>query len=67
MDEIDLIILKRLLENSRLTYRELAEMTNMSVSVIHKRINKLVDDEIIETFIARPSAFIHLNLYFKIF
>ncbi len=55
MDEIDLILLKKLMEDSRLTYRELAEMTDMSVSAIHKRIKKLVDDEIINAFIARPS------------
>ena len=56
MDEIDLILLKKLMENSRLTYRELADMTSMSVSGIHKRIKNLVDDEIIEAYTARPSA-----------
>ena len=55
MDEIDLLILRKLLNNSRLTYRELAEMTNMSVSAIHKRIKNLLDDGIISAFIARPS------------
>ncbi len=50
MDEIDLSLLKKLGENSRLTYRELAEMTNMSVSDIHKSVNRLIDDEIIEAF-----------------
>lgn len=58
MDEIDLIILRKLVENSRLTYRELAEITNMSVSAIHNRIKNLVDDEIISTFIARPSPYL---------
>ncbi|GAG99561.1 unnamed protein product, partial [marine sediment metagenome] len=38
-----------------MTFRELAEMTDMSVSAIHKRIKKLVDEEIINAFIARPS------------
>ena len=56
MDEIDFIIIKKLLENSRLTYRELAEMIEMSVSAMHKRLKKLVDDEIIEAFVVRPSA-----------
>jgi len=56
MDEIDFTILKKLMENSRVTYRELAEIINMSVSSTHKRINKLIDDEVIETFTARPSA-----------
>ena len=55
MDEIDVTLLKKLLNNSRLTYRELAEMTNMSVSAIHKRIKSLVDEGIINAFIARPS------------
>jgi DNA-binding Lrp family transcriptional regulator len=55
MDEIDLSILKKLLENSRLTYRELAEMTNMSMSAIHKRIKNLIDEGNINAFIARPS------------
>jgi len=56
MDETDLIILKKLFGNSRLTYRELADITDMSVSAIHKRVKSLVDDEIIENFIARPSV-----------
>ncbi|MBY9016474.1 MAG: AsnC family transcriptional regulator [Candidatus Lokiarchaeota archaeon] len=32
MDETDLFIIKKLIGNSRLTYRELAEMVDMSVS-----------------------------------
>ena len=55
MDEIDLTILRKLLENSRITYRELAEITNMSVSAVYKRIKNLVDDGITNAFIARPS------------
>ena len=55
MDEIDLTILRKLLENSRMTYRELAEITNMSVSAVHKRVKNLVDDGITNAFIARPS------------
>jgi len=55
MDDIDLIVFRKLIENCRLTYRELAEITNMSVSAIHKRIYNLVADEVIEAFIARPS------------
>jgi len=55
MDEIDLVILRKLLYNCRLTYRELAELTDMSVSAIHKRIKKLEDDGTIHTYIARPS------------
>ena len=56
MDEIDLIIIRKLRENSRLTYRKLAEITNMTVSAIHKRVKNLVDNEDILAFIARPSV-----------
>ncbi|UCC19456.1 MAG: AsnC family transcriptional regulator [Promethearchaeota archaeon] len=55
MDEIDLIIIRKLLENSRLTFRELAEITTMSVSTIHKRIQSLIEDGIINAFIVRPT------------
>ena len=55
MDEIDLIIIRRLMENSRLTFRELAEITSMSVSTIHKRIQNLIDDSTINAFIVRPT------------
>ena len=67
MDEIDFIILKKLLENSRVTYRELAEMIDMSVSAIHKRINKLVEDGIIDGYIARPSIVALKYLWILIF
>ncbi|TKJ19262.1 MAG: hypothetical protein CEE43_15940 [Promethearchaeota archaeon Loki_b32] len=67
MDEIDLFIIKKLFVNSRLTYRELAELTDMSVSATHKRINKLVDDGIISAFIARPSVIALKFLWVVIF
>jgi DNA-binding Lrp family transcriptional regulator len=55
MDEIDLTIVRRLIENSRLTYRELADIFDMSVSAMHKRIKNLIDEGTINAFIARPS------------
>ncbi|MHA1985425.1 MAG: EamA family transporter [Promethearchaeota archaeon] len=67
MDDIDLKILKKLLANCRVTYRELAIMTNMSVSAIHKRIKSLVDNESISAFIARPSIIALKNLSVAIF
>jgi len=36
MDKIGLFIISQLFVNSRLKYRELAEMTDMSVSATHK-------------------------------
>ena len=67
MDEIDFIILKKLLENSRVTYRELGEIINMSVSTVHKRINNLVEEGIIDGFIARPSVISLKYLWVLIF
>jgi DNA-binding Lrp family transcriptional regulator len=55
MDEIDLQIQQKLLANSRMTYRELAEKTNISVSAVHKRLKKMEKEEIISTYNARPS------------
>jgi len=55
MDETDFFLLKKFLENSRVTYRELADMTDMSVSAIHKRIKRLEGDGFINAYIARPS------------
>jgi len=67
MDETDLIILRKLLDNSRLTYRELAELTDMAVSTIHKRINTLIEDDVILGFIARPSIIALKSLLVTIF
>ena len=55
MDETDFFLLKKFLENSRVTYRELADMTDMSVSAIHKRIKNLERGGFINAYIARPS------------
>ena len=55
MDEIDLLILQNLLGNSRLTYRELAGITDISVSAVHKRLKKMEEEEIITAYNARPS------------
>ena len=55
MDELDLYILKKLMANSRLTYRELAEDINVSVSAVHKRIKNLEALGTINAFVARSS------------
>ena len=55
MDEIDLIIQRNLMNNSRLTFRELAEITDISVSAVHKRIKKMEEDEIITAYNVKPS------------
>ena len=55
MDGTDYFLLKRLIENSRVTYRELSDKVGISVSAVHKRIKSLEDEGYINTFIARPS------------
>ena len=67
MDEIDLFIIRKLLENSRVTYRELADMVDMSVSAIHKRIKILEDGGIINAYIVRPSQIALKYLWVSIF
>ncbi|TFG24655.1 MAG: winged helix-turn-helix transcriptional regulator [Promethearchaeota archaeon] len=53
MDEIDFKISMLLMENSRIPYKEFAEMFHISVNSIHKRIKSLVDLKIIQGFKAR--------------
>ena len=67
MDEIDLTIIKKLFGNSRLTYRELADMIELGVSAIHKRIRKLEDDGVINAYTARPSISALKSLWIIIF
>jgi len=53
MDDIDFTISLLLMANSRRSYRKLAEMFNLSVNSIHKRVKSMVDLGIIENFNAR--------------
>lgn len=55
MDEIDLVIIKKLLQNSRLTYREIAEEINISVSAVHRRVKHLEEIGTINAYVARPT------------
>ncbi|MGE5379361.1 MAG: Lrp/AsnC family transcriptional regulator [Candidatus Saccharibacteria bacterium] len=50
MDEIDLLLIKTLLMDSRTPYRELAEKLDLSVNAVHKRIQSLMDEGVIHTF-----------------
>jgi DNA-binding Lrp family transcriptional regulator len=53
--------------NSRLSYRELAEKLDLSVTAIHNRIQSLVELGIIRKFTAKPSIYaqnaIHIFIY----
>ncbi|MDH5402554.1 MAG: Lrp/AsnC family transcriptional regulator [Candidatus Heimdallarchaeota archaeon] len=55
MDHIDLAILHQLMKNCRVTNREIANVTNLSVSAVHKRIKALEEENVIIDYTARPS------------
>jgi DNA-binding Lrp family transcriptional regulator len=57
MDKTDIILCQLLLGNSRLSYRELADTLNLSVTAIHKRIQELIASGIIRKFTAKLSLF----------
>ncbi|MBD3248907.1 winged helix-turn-helix transcriptional regulator [Candidatus Woesearchaeota archaeon] len=49
-DSKDKKILKRLKENSRLSIRKIAKATQLRPSTVHQRIQKLVENNVIEKF-----------------
>ena len=67
MDKVDVILCQFLLANSRLSYRELAEKLNLSVTAVHNRIQTLIEIGILRKFTARPSIVaqnaIHVFIY----
>lgn len=67
MDKTDLILCQLLLANSRVSYRELAEKLDLSVTAVHNRIQSLIDTGIIRKFTTNLSIFaqnaIHVFIY----
>jgi len=61
MDKTDILLTQLLLQNSRRPYRELADILNLSVNAVHKRIQELMESGILSTFTAKInlSAFEH--------
>jgi DNA-binding Lrp family transcriptional regulator len=59
MDDKDLLILEKLSNDSRTTLAEIAEILEMSVSSVHKRLRKLERNGVIEkyTVIINPEKF----------
>lgn len=53
MDYIDIEILRLLLNNCRLPYREIGDRVKLSGQAIRRRIHKLVDNGVITSFISR--------------
>jgi DNA-binding Lrp family transcriptional regulator len=67
MDKIDVILCQLLLANSRLSYRELAEKLDLSVTAVHNRIQSLIDTGIIRKFTANLSIFAQNAIHVFIF
>jgi DNA-binding Lrp family transcriptional regulator len=67
LDKTDLILCQLLLANSRMSYRELAEKLDLSITAIHNRIQSLIDAGIIRKFTTSLSIFaqnaIHVFIY----
>jgi Lrp/AsnC family transcriptional regulator, leucine-responsive regulatory protein len=55
MDELDLFIVKKLMKNARLSYSDLAHETDLTITAVHKRVQKLLENGTIKGFIARPN------------
>lgn len=67
MDKTDVILCQLLLANSRLSYRELAEKLDLSVTAVHNRIQALIDTGVIRKFTASPSALIQNAIHIFVF
>ena len=57
MDKTNIVLCQLLLGNSRLSYSELADKLNLSVTAIHKRIQDLIESRVIRKFTAKISLF----------
>jgi DNA-binding Lrp family transcriptional regulator len=55
MDITDMNLILLLLQNSRLSYAELADKLNLSVNAVHKRIQQLIETDVIHKFTAKVS------------
>jgi Lrp/AsnC family leucine-responsive transcriptional regulator len=55
MDKTDMSLILLLLQNSRLSYAELADKLSLSVNAVHKRIQQLIETDVIHKFTAKVS------------
>jgi DNA-binding Lrp family transcriptional regulator len=55
MDKTDMSLILLLLQNSRESYAELADKLGLSINAVHKRIQQLIEADVIHKFIARVS------------
>ena len=57
MDETDILLVLSLLTNSRTPYQALAERLHLSVNAVHKRLQSLREDGVVQGFTAKPSLY----------
>ncbi|MGL5417790.1 MAG: Lrp/AsnC family transcriptional regulator [Clostridium sp.] len=50
LDDLDILILKELNENSKLTFKEIGEKLHLTGQAVGNRVNKLIDNTIIQNF-----------------
>ena len=55
MDIIDLQIVKLLLANCRITYRDIGQILGLSVNAVYKRVQNMIETGVIRAFTAKPS------------
>jgi Lrp/AsnC family leucine-responsive transcriptional regulator len=55
MDKTDMSLILLLIQNSRLSYAELADKLNLSINAVHKRIQQLIETDVIHKFTAKVS------------
>ncbi len=55
MDNTDLILIQKLLGNSRQSYHTIANDFGITVNAIHKRVQRLIDVGTIQAFTAKPN------------
>jgi len=61
MDEIDITISMMLMANSRIPYAEIAQMLNMSVNSVHKRVKSMVEIGALQHFQTKLSFLLFPN------
>ena len=62
MDEIDITISMMLMANSRTPYSELAQILNMSVNSVHKRVKSLVEIGVLQNFQTKINFILFPNM-----
>lgn len=50
MDDLDLQIIKKLQENAKLSYKEIAKMLKTPTSTVHFRVQKMIEEKLIVKF-----------------